>query len=248
VATIASLLRDRVTLQIRSADRLVLHGYVPKLMCEGRVVRFLPDRGFQAPSLALLGSDRARLRQGDRALCGRGRDPGRALPQGRVEGGDGASLPQARRARGAFRRRHDRRRAGARLGLARLARRRPRRPSSLRLRAPVGVPEPLLLLSASICATRSSAPPSSRRSPTRRSRSGSTSTATGGPSARRPSRDSASRRSTTVRPPLRGPDEALAARARRRARSRLHATPDDLRPAPPAAQGLHSLPAGIAAL
>jgi hypothetical protein len=30
VATIASLLRDRVTLQVRSVDRIFLPGYVPK--------------------------------------------------------------------------------------------------------------------------------------------------------------------------------------------------------------------------
>jgi hypothetical protein len=32
VATIASLLRDRVTLRVRSVDRLFLQAYVPRLM------------------------------------------------------------------------------------------------------------------------------------------------------------------------------------------------------------------------
>lgn len=55
MATIRSLLRDRVTLQVRSVDRIFLHGYVPRLMSEGLVVRFLLDRGFSIPSPSLLG-------------------------------------------------------------------------------------------------------------------------------------------------------------------------------------------------
>src|SRR5215469_13271580 len=55
VATIRSLLRDRVTLQVRSVDRIFLQGYVPRLMSEGLLVRFLLDRGFTLPSPSLLG-------------------------------------------------------------------------------------------------------------------------------------------------------------------------------------------------
>jgi hypothetical protein len=55
VATISSLLADHVTLQVRSVDRLFLQGYVPRLMCEGQVIRFLLDRGFPIPSPAVLG-------------------------------------------------------------------------------------------------------------------------------------------------------------------------------------------------
>ena len=55
MATVASLLRDHVTLQVRSVDRLFLQGYVPRLMTEGMVVRFLLDRGNPIPSPALLG-------------------------------------------------------------------------------------------------------------------------------------------------------------------------------------------------
>jgi hypothetical protein len=55
VATIRSLLRDRVRLQVRSVDRIYLQGYVPKVMSEGMVVRFLLDRGFPIPSPSLLG-------------------------------------------------------------------------------------------------------------------------------------------------------------------------------------------------
>lgn len=55
MATIASLLADHVTLQVRSVDRLFLQGYVPRLMTEGMVVRFLLDQGNPIPSPALLG-------------------------------------------------------------------------------------------------------------------------------------------------------------------------------------------------
>jgi hypothetical protein len=55
VATISSLLADHVTLQVRSVDRLFLQGYVPRLMTEGQLIRFLLDRGFPIPSPAVLG-------------------------------------------------------------------------------------------------------------------------------------------------------------------------------------------------
>jgi hypothetical protein len=62
VATIASLLREHVTLQVRSVDRLFLQGYVPRLQCEGQVVSFLlgraaelGDGSVRIPSPALLG-------------------------------------------------------------------------------------------------------------------------------------------------------------------------------------------------
>ena len=55
MATIRSLLRDRVTLRVRSVDRVFLQAYVPRLMSEGLLVRFLLDRGATIPSPALLG-------------------------------------------------------------------------------------------------------------------------------------------------------------------------------------------------
>jgi hypothetical protein len=55
VATIASLLREHVSLQVRSVDRIFLQGYVPKLMTQGQLIRFLLDRGFPIPSPAMLG-------------------------------------------------------------------------------------------------------------------------------------------------------------------------------------------------
>jgi hypothetical protein len=59
MATIASLLRERVSLQVNSVDRIFLAGYIPKLQSEGMLVRFLLDRGFQIPSPALLGKNGA---------------------------------------------------------------------------------------------------------------------------------------------------------------------------------------------
>jgi hypothetical protein len=55
VATISSLLADHVTLRVRSVDRLFLQGYVPRLMTQGQLIRFLLDRGFPIPSPAVLG-------------------------------------------------------------------------------------------------------------------------------------------------------------------------------------------------
>jgi len=55
MATIASLLRERVSLQVNSVDRIFLAGYVPKLQSEGLLVRFLLDRGVPIPSPAVLG-------------------------------------------------------------------------------------------------------------------------------------------------------------------------------------------------
>ncbi|MGZ6639592.1 MAG: hypothetical protein ACXVII_43045 [Solirubrobacteraceae bacterium] len=72
MATISSLLADHVTLRVRSVDRLFLQGYVPRLMTQGQVIRFLLDRGFPIPSPAVLGKigrgyvdaiDRFRLEQ-----------------------------------------------------------------------------------------------------------------------------------------------------------------------------------------
>jgi len=56
VATISSLLADHVTLQVRSVDRIFLAGYVPRLACDGLLVRFLLDRAEgNVPSPAILG-------------------------------------------------------------------------------------------------------------------------------------------------------------------------------------------------
>ena len=55
MATASSLLRDHVTLQIRSVDRVFMQAYVPGLMTKYQVIRFLLHRGYPIPSPAALG-------------------------------------------------------------------------------------------------------------------------------------------------------------------------------------------------
>ena len=56
MATISSLLSDHVSLQVRSVDRILLAGYVPRLQCDGQLVTFLNERaGGSIPSPAVLG-------------------------------------------------------------------------------------------------------------------------------------------------------------------------------------------------
>ena len=96
MATISSLLADHVTLQVRSVDRLFLQGYVPRLMTEGQVIRFLLDRGFPIPSPAVLGKIGRDYVNQVNAVHRRSRDPGGEVRQGRREGRD---RPQALPAR-----------------------------------------------------------------------------------------------------------------------------------------------------
>jgi hypothetical protein len=63
MATIASLLAEHVTLDVRSVDRIFVAGYVPRLQSEGLIVRFLLDRGFPIPSPAALGKIGQRYRE-----------------------------------------------------------------------------------------------------------------------------------------------------------------------------------------
>ena len=102
MATISSLLADHVTLQVRSVDRLFLQGYVPRLMTEGQVIRFLLDRGFPIPSPAVLGKiGRDYVNQINQFIAAQ-RDPDGAVRQGRCEGGDRPrALPSAPSARAA---------------------------------------------------------------------------------------------------------------------------------------------------
>ena len=52
----ATLLRDHVTLKVRSLDRIFLQAYVPKLQTMGQVCTFLRwQRGFRIPSSAAFG-------------------------------------------------------------------------------------------------------------------------------------------------------------------------------------------------
>jgi hypothetical protein len=55
MATVASLLGERVSLRVNSVDRIFLAGYIPRLQSEGMLVRFLLDRGMTIPSPAVFG-------------------------------------------------------------------------------------------------------------------------------------------------------------------------------------------------
>ena len=95
MATISSLLADHVTLQVRSVDRLFLQGYVPRLMTEGQVIRFLLDRGFPIPSPAVLGKIGRDYVNQVNDFIARQRDPDGPVRQGRREGRDRSrALPQ----------------------------------------------------------------------------------------------------------------------------------------------------------
>jgi hypothetical protein len=112
MATIASLLADHVTLEVRSVDRILVAGYLPRLQTEGLVVRFLLDRGYPVPSPYVLGKIGA-VSRGDRPFRHAQSGPGRAFRQGRLQGGRRAPVPAGGRARGPLRRGHGRRRPGA---------------------------------------------------------------------------------------------------------------------------------------
>src|SRR2546428_8699290 len=56
MADYATLLRDHVTLKVRSIDRIFLQAYVPRLQSVGQVCTFLRwERGFRIPSSAAFG-------------------------------------------------------------------------------------------------------------------------------------------------------------------------------------------------
>jgi hypothetical protein len=61
MGSVASLLAGHVSLRLRSVDRIFLQGYVPQLMTDGQVVRFLLNRGANIPSPAMLGRNHDRL-------------------------------------------------------------------------------------------------------------------------------------------------------------------------------------------
>jgi hypothetical protein len=145
VATISSLLADHVTLEVRSVDRLFLQGYVPRLMTEGQVIRFLLDRGFPIPSPAVLGKiGRDYVNQVNQFIVDH------ELPTVRFVKGD----VKEEIAREHFRRaeREDRYGvvmvgiAGENERVARVARWRAGRASAFRLSPPVDLSEQLLLL------------------------------------------------------------------------------------------------------
>ena len=83
MATVASLRRERVTLQVNSVDRIFLAGYVPKLQSEGQVVRFLGS-GVSDSLACGARQDRFGIRARDRAVRVQAQDPGGAFQEGRV--------------------------------------------------------------------------------------------------------------------------------------------------------------------
>ena len=74
MATVSSLLADHVSLRVRSVDRIFLAGYVPRLQCDGQLVRFLNERaGGTIPSPAILGKiGRRYVEEVDRFVKARG--------------------------------------------------------------------------------------------------------------------------------------------------------------------------------
>lgn len=58
---VSTILRDQVAFRVSCADRIFLHGWIPGLVTEGLVVRFLLHRGAKVPSPAALGWIRERL-------------------------------------------------------------------------------------------------------------------------------------------------------------------------------------------
>jgi hypothetical protein len=61
MGTVASLLAEHVSFRCTSVDRIGIRGYIPGLMYEGGVVKFLVERGNTIPSPAALNRNRHRL-------------------------------------------------------------------------------------------------------------------------------------------------------------------------------------------
>lgn len=61
MGTVASLLAEHVSFRCTSVDRIGIRGYIPGLMYEGGLVKFLVERGNTIPSPAALNRNRQRL-------------------------------------------------------------------------------------------------------------------------------------------------------------------------------------------
>ena len=61
MGTVARLLAERVSFRCTSVDRIGIRGYVPGLMYEGGVVKFLLERGNTIPSPAVLNRNHQRM-------------------------------------------------------------------------------------------------------------------------------------------------------------------------------------------
>lgn len=55
MATASTLLRDHVSFELRSIDRIFLHAYAPGLQTMGQVIKFLGHKGYPIPSPVALG-------------------------------------------------------------------------------------------------------------------------------------------------------------------------------------------------
>lgn len=75
MASVTTILRDQVTFRVSCADRIFLHGWIPGLVTEGMVVRFLLHRGSKLPSPAALGWIRERVTDEIAAFAEAGRIP-----------------------------------------------------------------------------------------------------------------------------------------------------------------------------
>ncbi len=97
MATIRSLLRERVTLRVRSVDRILLHAWVPKLMSAGGLIGFLLDRGFRIPSPALLGRNGERYVDSAATASAMSRRSTRSRPPTRSRSSASAGASRSRR-------------------------------------------------------------------------------------------------------------------------------------------------------
>ncbi len=126
MATFSSLLSENVSLQVRSVDRIFLAGYVPRLQCDGQLVRFLNKRaGGTIPSPAVLGKiGRSYVEQINR-FAKANEIPVVRFHQGHGQGGRRPPAHAAGRTRRTVWGGDARGRAGEGVGVARLARWRP---------------------------------------------------------------------------------------------------------------------------
>ena len=142
----ATLLRDHVTLKVRSIDRIFL-AYVPNLQTVGQVCKFLRwQRNFRIPSSGCLWQNRRAVYPGHRSLRRTTEDPARGVPEGTRQRGTGSPLFGSRSKSGRRSRGCDRNGTRESLSLALLAAERAGKGSSSAhgLGPADGLPEPFL--------------------------------------------------------------------------------------------------------
>ena len=83
----ATLLRDHVTLKVRSIDRIFLQAYVPNLQTVGLVCRFLRwQRNFRIPSSAAFAKSASNIPRPSIALPHNGTFPGCSSRRDKTKG------------------------------------------------------------------------------------------------------------------------------------------------------------------